>query len=179
MTIGTQHLPMTCKCGHVFLAETLTHVAIDVWVAHMRSLHCPECGAGYKSLSFGGILPVAPEAIAAAKWAPTDAERLSIWLNMHDYGASSRCIADVMCGNPSTNCYPHDPDDFGRCHRLLLLYPEWRARLDEMGAVNKGWAALVAKWDEIVLAYELDLTEPKTGRRCWDLMRGILTGARA
>jgi hypothetical protein len=174
VTITTQPQPMTCKCGYIFLGGILTNVAVNICAAHMQTLHCPECGANYKSLSFGGVLPVAPEAIAAARWAPTDAERLSVWLNMHDHGASSRCIADVMCGHPSTGCYPHGPDNFGRCHRLLQLYPEWRARLGEMAAVNNGWAALVARWDEIAAAYELDLTKASVDRLCWGLMRDTL-----
>ena len=62
----------------------------------------------------------------------SDAEKLAAWLAKGDTGLSSETIALRMCGIPNGRygiCYPHDGDDFGRCYRLLRLYPEWRARL--------------------------------------------------
>lgn len=45
--------PFLCrKCGQKFEAEVLGNVAIDVWVAHTKNMRCPNCGAGYKKISF-------------------------------------------------------------------------------------------------------------------------------
>lgn len=41
---------------------------------------------------------------------------------------------------------PHDPDDFGRCYRLLELFPEWRERLAEVAAKYPMWQPFVVAW---------------------------------
>ncbi len=84
------------------------------------------------------------------------------WLRGYDTGASSVTIYWVMIGRiineepPST---PSDADDFGRCYRLLKLFPEWRARLGEVGARYSAWAPLVIIWDELTSLYENDQFE--------------------
>lgn len=50
---------------------------------------------------------------------------------------------------------PLDPDDFGRCHRLLRLIPEWRARIGEMKAAP-GWKRMVGVWDTLEVLYNAD-----------------------
>ncbi len=50
---------------------------------------------------------------------------------------------------------PCDAGDFGRCHRLLLKFPEWRARLTEVAAAHSAWAPLVAVWDELTELFEV------------------------
>ena len=103
----------------------------------------------------------------------TDMDRRIRWLALHDNGISSETIANVMCGlslDGRFGSYPADADDFGRCHRLLCLYPEWRARLNEVARISPQWAALVDRWDEIVAAYQADR------RRCSALVRDISGG---
>lgn len=87
------------------------------------------------------------------------------WIVGDDTGMSSKCIWGVMvgAGPDGFRSYPLDPDDFGRCHRLLQAVPEWRARLSEMAAVSKQWAGLVADWDAIEAAF---VAETK-GERWW------------
>ena len=46
-------------------------------------------------------------------------------------------MLDVVCANPSLPC---DDDDMWRCVRLLDLIPEWRVRLDEVGATCPRWS---------------------------------------
>ena len=41
------------KCHTVFVENTLTYVTVQVWVAHVRSMCCPSCGAGHKHLAMG------------------------------------------------------------------------------------------------------------------------------
>jgi len=44
---------------------------------------------------------------------------------------------------------PQDGADFGRCVRLLQLFPEWKARLPEVAARWPQWAGMVEHWDEL------------------------------
>lgn len=176
-----QETPVHCtKCKNEWLAELIVDAPVEIATASMMALHCPTCGAGARSIAFGrGDVPD-PQPVRASGM--TNDERRAAWLVLHDSGLSSVCIADQMCGTPTSGDYPHDGDDFGRCERLLMLYPEWRARLSEMAAVNAHWAALVGRWDEIVVAWrhdtELWRTKGKKARRdewlCYDLMRDIL-----
>lgn len=73
--------------------------------------------------------------------------RFAEWVNSGDCGLSSRCIAAVMQNLRGSGEYPQDASDFGRCHRLLNRFPEWRGRIREMGAVHPGvWAELASRW---------------------------------
>ena len=55
---------------------------------------------------------------------PTD------WLLSRDTGISSETILAVMTGSEIERPgVPHDTADFGRCHRLLGHFPEWRSRM--------------------------------------------------
>lgn len=88
------------------------------------------------------------------------------WLNGPDTGASSITICWVLSGNafvrPSViqGNYPYDPDDFGRCHRLLHAIPGWRPRIIEVGVLSAEWKALAENWDELERLY---LEELPTG----------------
>ncbi len=164
-------------CKTEWIAQTIIDAPTEIWVTSVRALHCPKCGAGSKKIAFGrGDVPD-PEPIQTGM---TDPERRAAWLKLHDNGQSSQCIADKMCGMVPTGNYPHDGDDFGRCERLLALYPAWRARFGEMRVVNEFWDALVPRWDEIAVAWRHDVelwrTKPRArdGWRCYPLMRSIL-----
>ncbi len=166
------------KCQHEWLGELIVDAPIKLATASMREVRCPSCGAGPKGVAFGrGHVP---EPEPARSVGMRDSERRAEWLRLRDNGLSSQCIADRMCGLTTTGDHPHDGDDFGRCERLLALYPEWRARLGEMACVNVYWAALVPKWAEIAEAWRHDINlyrrEPraKDGWRCYPLMRSIL-----
>ena len=80
------------------------------------------------------------------------------WLLGGDTGTSSRTICAVMTGSKLSGPFgadvPHDPDDFGRCYRLLVLFPAWRARLQEVADAYPMWGPLVAAWDELTALYE-------------------------
>ena len=80
------------------------------------------------------------------------------WIVSDDTGLSSRAIWAHMMGVTPTRggltFHPLDPDDFGRCYRLLLRVPEWGARIGEMARHGPVWAALAAAWDELTALYE-------------------------
>lgn len=107
----------------------------------------------------------------------TDHERFARWLALGDSGLSSKAIAFKMCGIDAGDSWdrkfhPSDPSDFGRCFRLLKLYPEWRNRLGEMATVSKCWRALVKRWDEIEALY-LEELPGKRAPKTYELMKSI------
>jgi len=80
------------------------------------------------------------------------------WLRSWDTGASSLTIFHFMTGGIYGALrvdIPHDPDDFGRCHRLLKTFPEWRVRLDEMKRIPD-WVPFVEAWAEFERLFELE-----------------------
>ena len=81
------------------------------------------------------------------------------WIVGRDTGISSKTIWSVMMGAVPENPHPfhfdvpHDPDDFGRCYRLLQAVPEWRGRLPEVAARFPEWGPLVDAWGELEEMY--------------------------
>lgn len=85
------------------------------------------------------------------------------WLFGTDTGTSSKTIASVMMGaDPSCvpgnrmvgiGDIPKDGDDFGRCHRLLCYFPEWRERLSEVAKVHPKWGPMVEAWPQLTGMY--------------------------
>lgn len=77
------------------------------------------------------------------------------WEAGNDTGISSRNIWRHMALGVQPDGafgYPHDPDDFGRCYRLLKAVPEWRERIGEM-ARYPIWRGLVKQWDRLEALY--------------------------
>ena len=76
------------------------------------------------------------------------------WLAGGRRGISSNSIFTHLTGMDAMAGWPHpsaplDPDDLGRCRRLLELCPELRAALPRMAGLSPVWAAMVAEWDEL------------------------------
>lgn len=88
------------------------------------------------------------------------------WLHRHDTGISSETIYSVMTGRQvRTTGYPLDASDFGRCYRLLALFPDWRPRMQEVADRFKEWGPLVREWDLLTQLYEQDLREDEEYRK--------------
>lgn len=109
------------------------------------------------------------------------------WIVGRDTGISSKTIWSVMMDAVPTNPHPfdfdipHDPDDFGRCYRLLETIPEWRARLREVAARFPAWSGLVDNWSELEEMF-LDVVGPtgkdwnlEASRRMYERMRELRT----
>jgi hypothetical protein len=101
------------------------------------------------------------------------------WLFGQDVGSSSKAIWRHMVNVPEPagwemDAYPLDPDDLGRCVRLLDRFPEWRDRMPEM-AEGHGpvWAALVPAWDEIVALYREEAPS-HNAPKCYARMKAII-----
>lgn len=80
------------------------------------------------------------------------------WIASRDTGISSKTIWSVMTGNTVEDHYPpSDPADFGRCYRLLKLFPEWVPKLHRVSEKYPSWSGLVAHWGELTALYEEEL----------------------
>ncbi len=112
-------------------------------------------------------------------------EQVLDWLANGEVGESSRCMAMWLAFGRHTRegrrAYPLDPDDMDRCLKLLHKAPGLRALLPKMAELNKTWAALVARWDEIE-AVQLDeiglgWTKARSAPRTYALMKEVIDGA--
>lgn len=81
---------------------------------------------------------------------------LKAWLETGQRGSSSEYMSNVLFGlpekepgtysDPSEYNFPHDDDDFSRCHAFLEAVPEARERLSEIAETGPEWAGLIAEW---------------------------------
>lgn len=105
------------------------------------------------------------------------------WLNGTDTGISSKSIFSVLA-TPENRIraegalggwgadVPKDPSDFGRCHRLLQKFPEWRERLPEVAVKYPKFKPMVREWDAMT---DLWNEEAPTGKcpKLYDLMQTL------
>jgi hypothetical protein len=128
--------------------------------------HCTRCGDG---LNLGGpqLLGVAVAAMKAFVKAHAHCQDTGRkeeqpiipqdWARGRDTGVSSGVIYSVLTGNasPCRGCdIPNDPSDFGRCYRLLELFPAWKHRLGLVAAAHPAWKPFVREWDKLTAMYE-------------------------
>lgn len=101
--------------------------------------------------------------------------RAARWLLSRDTGLSSIAIVAFMegAGEEAKYQHPQDPDDLGRCIRLLSFVPEYRARLQEMKAASPQWAVLIEHWDAIEKLYFLEFPTG-SAPACYARMRDLL-----
>jgi hypothetical protein len=111
-------------------------------------------------------------------------DRANSWIVGDDTGASSKAIwAHMMdAGAPRFGwSHPWDPDDLGRCLRLLELIPEWKPRMPEMAVRSKSWAALVANWGTIAMSMAdevgIDCSKGRRAPKTYALMKDVLKEA--
>lgn len=93
------------------------------------------------------------------------------WALGRDTGTSSKTIFSVMTGSElDRSDVPYDPDDFGRCYRLLVLFPEWIPRLKEVADIYPEWGPMVREWDKLTTEYitaKNSPPEPSTRQDAW------------
>lgn len=103
------------------------------------------------------------------------------WWNGSDTGLSSMTIWCHMTNRwrRMPHAYegsfptPADSWDFGRCYRLLKLFPEWRARMPEMARL-KGWEKVASSWSDLEQLY-LECSEDKHNHPVTDLLTKLRT----
>ena len=108
-------------------------------------------------------------------------EKVLVWLGTGQVGASSKAMALHLCGAPCDGSYPYDPDDLNRCLLFLDAVPEARAMLPRMATLNKKWASLVARWDEIEASFldevGRDWCKAQRAPKTYRLMREVIDAA--
>ncbi len=145
-----------------------------------NKMACMHCGDEYalpmpmELWAFGALIKAFgeehadcdPEPAVVARFAEEARRRVETsqtmtpdqWRASDDTGISSLTIWSVMTGRRvASRAYPRDPDDFGRCHRLLERIPAWRERLPEVAAACPDWAGLVREWPRMTEIYLRDL----------------------
>jgi hypothetical protein len=148
--------------------------------------HCTRCGDGL-ILSMPQPIPIVVAASKAfvkihsrcqdtGRREPVATSPIE-WLKGRDTGASSATIWTVMTGLPvpyQPNV-PRDPDDFGRCFRLLALFPQWRPRLPEVAAKYPEWKPFVDAWDQLKAMFENALSSSSSdrGREMYEFMKEL------
>lgn len=103
---------------------------------------------------------------------------LTQWLASDDVGASSQYMAFVLGTGPlCERRHPLDPDDFGRCHRLLEAVEGLRERVPLMAVCGQSWKVLAEHWDELETLYREELptgNAPRLYTRMQELFATII-----
>ena len=147
-----------------------------------ETAHCTRCGQGLR-LSLPMELYLVAACIKAFANEHNDcqpgtfvepvATTFDEWLRGRDTGTSSLTILEVLAGYPTDrHDVPHDSDDFGRCFRLLQLFPQFRPRMPEVAARFPEWKPLVDRWAELEALYEEELPS-RTAPKLYALMREL------
>lgn len=105
------------------------------------------------------------------------AARIKTWLESNDTGVSSVTILSILDNRPMNTISgfwiqgnpiakwsaPLGAADFGRCARLIDLFPEWENRLHEVAAACPKWYPIVTNWTRLKALYDdIDLYKMKT-----------------
>lgn len=117
------------------LSEGFTKKHADCKVSP-EGLHCVTC------LKTGHAAEGCPNLFAR-----TPAE----WRAGPDVGVSSCTIYGAIMGYGylQGDGIPYDRGDFGRCSRLLRLFPAWQTRLTEVAVKHPPWSPFVRDWIEL------------------------------
>lgn len=98
------------------------------------------------------------------------------WLHSWDTGIASKTLCAFFTGGSipiADRGVPHDPDDFGRCYRLLAKFPEWKLRFPQFVAKHPEWTALVANWEHLEKLYEEELPTG-SAPKLYDFMKALV-----
>lgn len=108
-------------------------------------------------------------------------QRANLWIFRGNVGNSSKCIWAHMTGTINSggdHSYPRDLGDLNRCMLLLEAVPEWKARIQGMGAHGPIWDALASNWDKITETFVdevgLNFSKGHDAPRTYDLFRQAL-----
>jgi hypothetical protein len=74
-----------------------------------------------------------------------------------------RDYCEGMWGGYGAGSYPHDPDDFSRCRRIVALIPDGASRIGEVAAAfpkSKAWALLAPAWAELEALFAEESRRP-------------------
>jgi hypothetical protein len=99
------------------------------------------------------------------------------WLLGRDTGISSKTMLymHVIGKYPDYGDIPYDPDDFGRCYRLIQQFPEIKKSFPKICMISESWKRLIFEWQELETLYikELHLGDaPKLYNRIKEITEG-------
>lgn len=87
--------------------------------------------------------------------------KLIAWVVGDDMGMSSRTLWTVIMGYPVDKHpeIPYDPDDFGRCYRLLKLVPKSQHKkiLKAAAKAYPKWKSFARDWDKMTELWEMEI----------------------
>ena len=73
---------------------------------------------------------------------------LTDWLGSDDVGMSSKFMASVLTGQFKAEfAIPYDPDDLGRCIRMIQAIPELKDQIHLMCSHGTMWTAVANNWE--------------------------------
>mgnify|MGYP003480224431 CR=1 FL=1 len=90
----------------------------------------------------------------------TEHENAKWWKFTGEHGMSSQTMFNLFSSHLHITPfsyginYPHDPDDFKRCYKLLQAVPQWKERLSELKTLSPVWEKLVDNWDKLTAMFE-------------------------
>jgi hypothetical protein len=138
-------------------------------------LFCLNCGGSYKipMPTFATTMVEKTDlfnslhADCAKTWKEPEAdqskgikEKALFWMSNGQRGMSSETMWSCLMGVTEHRInYPHDPDDFSRCYKLLQFVPEWRLELGKLKTLHPVWEKLVDNWDTLTEMYERNVRE--------------------
>lgn len=100
-----------------------------------------------------------------------------------DMGMSSKTIYSVFQRDKS--CLdshpdiPYDPDDFGRCYRLLKKIKQGKELIEKVAKEYPMWTPFAREWDELTRLWEEESQRPeKTAPKLYKKMQELVKEAR-
>lgn len=150
-------------------AYSFDQIALVTAITNEQSRQHPRLPADHR---YNSIIAAANSIIAEYERQPvmaTDRMGLRAWLDSDDTGASSLFMAFTLAtdeqrrhfrgrGQPG-NHYPLDPDDLGRCIRLIDAVPEFGGRIPEMADHGACWMAVATNWADWLEMYHAGDTD--------------------
>lgn len=165
---------MTLVCG--LMAHIVKHHGKKISL-HSRQMNSLITAANLIVEEFGKPIVKASPGMGMAAWLASDDTGLSSLamvnhITKSGFWAGVRLDGAIALARENWKSHPSDPEDFGRCLRLLEAVPELVEHLPLMSSLSPTWAAYVARWDEMVALYK---EEYPTGSapKLYDLMQSI------
>lgn len=85
---------------------------------------------------------------------------ITAWLESDDVGMSSKFMASVLTGKFKAEfAIPHDPDDLGRCIRMVKAMPELEGLIHLMCDHGVMWKAVANNWERWNEMYQAERWE--------------------
>lgn len=141
----------------------LSQMSLVSAIANEITRQCP--GIAVVPRQFNSIIAAANDLVdefAKPIVKATPGMGLEAWLDSDDTGASSLymawCLSAGQFGywqgrEQPEPAYPRDPDDLGRCIRLIEAVPEFGGKIHEMAHRGAHWLAVTTNWDRWVKMY--------------------------